>query len=168
MSKKPIVRTFMNSKHVKVCQTLHKSAPQYFCHIFWSLCNEIWSENFLSVVFEIFRLFVNILTPNGKYSVSVKASVWRNQFKCYYLRIKKNFLNFFLHFPNLHKTPNTFKKRWAWEIICFCIYRLQKAALLKCPRSPVSEHLWTVNMLKGPKNSIYMHGSIFATFFDHS
>ena len=168
MPKKPNVRTLMNSKHVKVSKILHNSALQFFCHIFWSLCNEIWSKNFVSVVSEIFRLFVNILAPNDKYSVSVKASVWRNQFKCYYLRIKKNFLNFFLHFRNLYKTSNTFKKRWAWKIICFWISRLQKAALLKRPRSPLSEHLWTVNMLKGPKNSICMHGSIFVIFFDHS
>ena len=95
MPKKPPVRTLMNSEHVKVSKTLHKSAPQYFCHIFRSLCTEICSKNFVSVVSEIFRLFLNILTRNDKYSVLVKASVWHNQFKCFYLRIIKNFLNFF-------------------------------------------------------------------------
>ena len=34
MPKKPHVRTLMDSQHVKVSETLHKSAWQYFCHIF--------------------------------------------------------------------------------------------------------------------------------------
>ena len=46
-------------------------------------------------------------------------------------------------------------------------YRLQKTWLLKCLKSPVSEHLWTVNMLKGPKHCLNLHGSTFAIFFEH-
>ena len=45
-------------------------------------------------------------------------------------------------------------KRWASEVICFWNYRLQKAGLLKCPKSRVSEHLCKLNMLKGPKHCI--------------
>ena len=71
MPKNPL----MDSQHVKVYETLHKSAWQYFCHIFWSLWKEISSNNSLSVVSEILRLFVNILTPDDKYSLSVKESV---------------------------------------------------------------------------------------------
>ena len=59
-------------------------------------------------------------------------------------------------------------KRWASEVIFFWNYRLQKAALLQCTKSWVSEHLWTVNMLKGLKHCINLHGSIFVWFFDHS
>ena len=47
-------------------------------------------------------------------------------------------------------------------------YRLQKAGLVKCLKSPVSEHLWTANMLKGPKRCFNLHGRIFLIFFDHS
>ena len=36
--------------------------------------------------------------------------------------------------------------------MCFWNYRLQKAWLLKCLKSPLSEHLWTGNMLKGLKD----------------
>ena len=50
------------------------------------------------------------------------------------------------------------------EVICFWNYRLQKAGLLKCIKSPVSEHLWTVNMLKCPKDCLSLHGSIFLIF----
>ena len=34
MPKKPGVRTLIDSEHVKGSETLHKSARQYFCHIF--------------------------------------------------------------------------------------------------------------------------------------
>ena len=44
----------------------------------------------------------------------------------------------------------------------------QKAGLLKCPKGPVLENLLTVNMLKGPKHCINLHGSIFVRFFDYS
>ena len=75
MPKKPRVRTFMDSQHVKGSKRLLKSARHYFCHFFWSLWKEISSKIFLLVVSEILRLFVKILTPDDKYSLSVKASV---------------------------------------------------------------------------------------------
>ena len=75
MPKKPRVRTLMDSQHVKGSETLLKSARQNFCHIFWSFRKKISSKNSVLVVSEILRLFVNILTPDDKYSLLVKASV---------------------------------------------------------------------------------------------
>ena len=57
------------------------------------------------------------------------------------------------------------KRRWASENICLWNYWLKKAGLLKCLKSPVSEHLYTVNMLKGPKNWLNLLGRIFVIFF---
>ena len=75
MPQKPRVRTLIDSQHVKGSEKLLKSARQYFCHIFLSLWKEISSKNSVLVDSEILRLFVNILTPDEKYSLSVKASV---------------------------------------------------------------------------------------------
>ena len=75
MPKKPRVRIVMDSQHVKVTETMLKSARQYFCHIFWSLWNKITSKNSLLVVNEILRTFVNTLTSDDKYSLPVKASI---------------------------------------------------------------------------------------------
>ena len=69
------VRKRVDSQDVKASERLLKSARQYFCHIFWSLWKKISSKNSVLVVSEILRLFVNILTPDEKYSLSVKASV---------------------------------------------------------------------------------------------
>ena len=65
----------MESQHVKVSERLLKSARQCFRHIFCSLLKEISSKNYVLVVPEILRLFVNLLTPDDKYSLSVKAGV---------------------------------------------------------------------------------------------
>ena len=75
MPKKTRARTVMHSQHVKGSEKLLKSARQNFCHIFLSFRNKINSKNAVLVVSEILRLFVNILTPDDKYSLSVKASV---------------------------------------------------------------------------------------------
>ena len=71
MPKKPRVRTLMDSQHVKGSETLLKSAREKFRQIFSSFSKKISSENAVSVVSEILRLFVNILTPDDKYSLSV-------------------------------------------------------------------------------------------------
>ena len=83
-------------------------------------------------------------------------------------RSKNTFSNFFCISEIYIKFGILWKKRWALEFICFWYYRLQKAELLKCPKIPVSEHLWTVNMLKGPKDWLNLHGRIFVIFFDRS
>ena len=105
------VRTLMDSQHFKGSETLFKSARQYFCDIFWSLSKKISSKNSFLEVSEILRFFLTILTRDNKYNLSGKSSVWRNQFKCYYHKINKNFLNFFLHLGNLRKILNTLKEK---------------------------------------------------------
>ena len=78
-------------------------------------------------------------------------------------------MNFILRFPNLRKIVNSFKQKMSLSRDFFLKpYRLQKARLLKHLKSPVSEHLWTVNMLKVPKHCFKLHGSFFVIIFDHS
>ena len=56
------------------------------------------------------------------------------------------------------------KKSSASEVISFWNNRLEKAELLKCPKSPVSQHLWTVTILIGPKHCLNLPSSIFVIF----
>ena len=63
----------MDSQHVKGTETLLKSARQYFSYIFWSLSKKISPKNSFLEVSEILTLFVNMLTPDAKYSVCVKG-----------------------------------------------------------------------------------------------
>ena len=110
MAKKPRGKTLIGSQHLKSSKTLFKSLRQYFCHILWSNWKKFSSKKSFLSVSEILRLFVNILAPDEKYSLSVKAKVEPNQFKYKYLEIEKIFLNFFLHLGNLHKISNTLEK----------------------------------------------------------
>ena len=57
------------------------------------------------------------------------------------------------------------KKIWLLYDISFWNYRLEKVRLLKCLKRPMSEHLWTVNMLKCPQHCFNLHSSIFVIFF---
>ena len=46
---------------------------------------------------------------------SISEAIWRiyrNKFKRYYLRNKKLFLDFLLHFWNVYEILSIFKKRW--------------------------------------------------------
>ena len=51
----------------------------------------------LFLIGEIIILFVNTLTADERYSVLI-GTTYRKQFKCNYLKNKKNFLTFWLHF----------------------------------------------------------------------
>ena len=75
MRKEPRVWTLMDSQHVKWTETLIKISQQYFFWIFLTLWKKISLANFVLVVPEILRLFVNKLTPDDEYSLSVKVSV---------------------------------------------------------------------------------------------
>ena len=72
--KMPHVRTLIDSQHVKATETLIKIAQHYFSQIFLTLWKKVSSKIFLEVS-EILRLFVSKLTPDDKYSLSVKGSV---------------------------------------------------------------------------------------------
>ena len=73
MLKKPGVTTITNNQHVKGSETLLKYAWQNFGHTFWSFRKKISSKISVLGISKILRLFGNTLTPNEKYSLSVKA-----------------------------------------------------------------------------------------------
>ena len=112
------------------------------------------------------RLFVNILTPNDKYSRS-KSECLTQPIQMKLSQNQKIFSWFFSAFPkSTWKLEYFEKKKWDSEFICFWNYRLQKAEIRKCPKSAPSEQLCTVNMLKRPKHFLNLQSSIFLMFFD--
>ena len=75
MPKKPCVRTLMGSQDVKDTKAIFKSVRQYLFQIYWSIWDKMSLKNSVFVVSEILRLFVNVLTPDEKYSPSLKTCV---------------------------------------------------------------------------------------------
>ena len=79
-----------------------KSAWQHYYPIFpciwdilsWKKSELVWSE--------ILRLFVNTLTADNKYPVAM-CTISRNKLKRHYLKSKRLFMDFLLHFWNVHE-----------------------------------------------------------------
>ena len=62
------------------------------------------------VTSEIFRLFVNSLTPDVKYSRRNMRTFWQ-QFQTPLSQKRKTFFDFVLHFWNVHEIENILKKK---------------------------------------------------------
>ena len=150
------MRTLTDSQYVKVSERLLQSARQ-----------SISSKNSALVVTEVLRLFVNIWTPNDKYSLN-KSECITQPIQIQLSKNLKIFSEFFSAFAKSKSKLEYFEKKWASEVICFWNYRLRKAVLLKFIKSPVWEHLWTGNMLNGPKQCLNLQGRNFVKFFDVS
>ena len=59
-------------------------------------------------------------------------------------------------------------KIWASQVISYWNFRLERGELLKSKKKSVSEHLWTVNMLKSSKRCLNLHSSVFLKLFDQT
>ena len=129
MPKKPLVRTLVSSQHVKVSETVFKISWLDFWHFFWAPRKKLSSRNCILIVSEILRLFINILIPHDKYSLSVKVSGYCNQFKCNFLEIRKFFQNFFLHFRNLYEILHTLKQKIRLRGDLFLILQTAKSGV---------------------------------------
>ena len=62
------------------------------------------------VISEIFRLFVNTLTPDDKYSRRIMQIFWQ-QIQTPLSQKGKTFFDFLLHFWNVHEVYNFLKKK---------------------------------------------------------
>ena len=159
------LRTLMDSPHFNGSETLLKSARQYFYYIFCSLWMKINTKNSFLEACEILRPFVNTLKTVDKYSLSVKASVWSNQFICNCLKVKKNFLIFF-SISRIYKTFRILsKKSWASEAISFWNYWLGKAELLKCAKNPRVRTFMENQHIKGSETLLKSARQYFCYIF---
>ena len=57
-----------------------------------------------------------------------------------------------------------FEKKMSLRNFICEIIDCKKWGYLNAQRSPVSEHIWTVNILKVRKHNINVHGGIFVIF----
>ena len=62
------------------------------------------------VIPEIFRLFVNTLTPDVKYSRRHIQNFWQQLQTCFSQK-RNTFFDFLLHFWNVHDIENILKKK---------------------------------------------------------
>ena len=110
MSKKFFLRGPFDKWHGKRVETVLKSERQHLYHIYWSLWRILVLKKCFWLICKVWGHFVNPLTADDKYSLLNRNNL-EMIFRCIYLRYKKYFVNFFLHFLNLKWILNIFKKK---------------------------------------------------------
>ena len=108
ISKKSRFKIYFGKQHGKRAQTLFKLPWQRLYHIYWSLWMELTCKKFLLVICKISRLFLNILSADGKYSLLNRGNLTQpiqmqlcrkqNTFSEFFSAVLKSGLNF-EHFP---------------------------------------------------------------------
>ena len=111
LSKKRRFRTRFDIQHVKASQIHLKSPWELFYHVFSSFSGKfIWKMSLL-VSDKVLGVFVYVLTADGKYPVQgFENFQLRNEIQLSGKR-KNFFLNFLLHFWNLHQILTIFKEK---------------------------------------------------------
>ena len=130
------------------------------------MCKKLLVIVSLLVISEILGSFVHTITADDKYSLVIVsiATNWNTiieeQTKSFwiFICICKIYIKFWIFW----------KTRWPSFLMYFRKNGLQMASLDKCRKSPVSEHRWTVNILKDPKHCKNLLGSTFIRFCHHS
>ena len=74
------------------------------------------------------------------------ARIWNSQFKYNYLKNEKSFVNFLLHFWNVHQILNILKEKMLVIANVFPKLQTVNSWLDISLKSAVSEHALTVNM----------------------
>ena len=151
ISKEHRFRTTFKCKHAKGSQTIVKSASQHFYQSSSSPWVKVPRKIFVIVIGKTLVVFVNTWTSNDKYSVpnsdNLSLSIQLLLFKK-----RKSFVNFLFRFWNLHQNLNILKKKMIVIAIVFPKLQTGKTCLGHSLRSAISEHLLTINILKGRKH----------------
>ena len=108
--KKLSFATRFDSQHVKVPRIIRKFQWQHFYHVLSSFWEKLISKMSHLVLGKILGVFLNTLTTDGKYPVED----WENLQLLIQMELsdkQKLFLNFLLHFWNLHQILNILKKK---------------------------------------------------------
>ena len=147
----------------KHCWNLHHSTFTLFIHHFqinwvgkilcyWhGICWDCFSTHWLPM----------------KSSLFLRETIQHNQFRFNYLRNKKLFPYFFLHFLDIDLILNILEIMMT--LIDFVISRLRtlKTWLGLCLKFPVSDDTSTGNIVNVPKHCWNLHHSIFMIIIDH-
>ena len=97
MPKKSRFRVCVEKQHGECPPTLFTFEGQPFYHIYWSLRSQYSYKKSILVICKISKLFPNTLSAAGNYSPLIEK-IYRKEVRWNYLKIKKVFFNFYLHF----------------------------------------------------------------------
>ena len=122
-----------------------------------------WKKSAL-VTYEIFRLFVNTLTPDGKYSRRYMETFWQ-RVQTPLSQKERDFFQIFYWIYEMCMKFRTFcKKRRVSEPNYYRNLCIRKRCLLKRPKGIASAHHSVINVLTGSKHSWRQDGTTISLF----
>ena len=141
-----------SNQRVNSFETLLKSTRHHYFPFFPRIRDKLsWKKSAL-VTSEIFRVFVNTLTPDDKYSRRNMQIFWQ-QLQTLLSQQQKTFYGFFIAFPkcawNLKHSETKKRISYANYYRNYCI---RKRYLLKRLKGLGSEHHSLINVLTGSKH----------------
>ena len=166
MSKKSSFRRPFEKQHGKCGVGLLKSASQHLYHIHWSLARKLSLKKSLLSTCKVSGCLLTHCLSMRSFLFLIER-IERYQFRWNYLRNKKLFLIALLHFWNLAKILNVWKKKMTLLAFVFPKLRTPKTSLDKCQKGLVSEDRSTSKIENVLKHCWNLHHSTFMKFIDH-
>ena len=146
-------------------ETLLKSARHNYFPIFPWIRDKLSRKNSALVISEIFRLFVNTLTPDDKYSRRNMQILWQ-QLETLLSQKGKTFFSLFIAFLKCTwYLEHSQKKRRVPEPNFYRYYWVRKRCLLKRLKGLASAHHSVINVLTDSKDCRSQHGTTIFLFF---
>ena len=164
--KSPISENPSRSNMVNVtkhCRNLYHTTFMIFidpCQVNWvGKRLSYWHANSWDCLLTHWLLMKSILFLIG--------TIQRYQFICNYLRNKKSFVNFLLHFWNVHEYLNLLTKKMTLKYFVFPKLWTPETWSDKGLKSPISENPSTSNMVNVTKHCRNLYHTTFMIFIDH-
>ena len=142
-----------------------KSKRHHYFQLFPRIRDKLsWKKSAL-VTSEIFRLFVNTLTPDEKYSRRYMQTFWQ-QVQTPLSQKERDFFKIFYWISEMCMKFRTFwKKRRVSEPNYYRNLCIRKRCLLKRLKGIASAHHSVINVLTGSKHCWRQHGATISLFF---
>ena len=165
MSKRSCFSTPFGNQRVNEFETLLKSARHHYFPLTPRIQDKLsWKKSAL-VTYEIFRPFVNTLTPDDKYSRRNMQIFWQ-QIQTLLSQEEQTICGFFIAFPKCEENlEHSEKKRRVSSPNYYRNYCIRKRYLLKRLKGFGSQHHSVINVLTGSKHCWSLRGTIIFLFF---
>ena len=123
-------------------------------------------EKSLLVTWNVWRLFVDILTADDKYSLISKDN-WKQTIQTNLSQKQNIFSQFFSAFFKSALNFEHFRRKMTLMVLYFWNYWHSSTCLDKCLKWPVWDDSSTGDMVNGPKHWFNLYASTFTILIDH-
>ena len=165
MCKKYRFRLPFQKEHGKLLSTHFKFERQHLHHIYWSMSIQLTCKKSLLVIWESFRLFVNIMSAVDKCSLPNRD----NLMQLIHMQLSqklKTFHGFFLALSKSRLNFEHFKKKFTLIVYLFLRLRPAKSVVRYMCKRPASDYPSKRNMASGSQPCLKLSGNTCTIFID--